>query len=460
MLHSSTLRICNPLHSSGIWTRIVFMSKFADIFSDRRAEAVAVAEEEEEEEEGEEDIGYWAISSRGLGSSSSSSSAFDFREATIDRIRLAFSLDSLTSHHLVTCYLHQIHSLNPFLRAIIEVNPDALEQASVSDRERLEARRSGREQQLSPLHGIPVLLKDSIGTLDRMNTTCGSYALLGAKVARDAHVVERLRAEGAVLLGKASMSEWYRMRSFGNPNGWSARGGQGVNPYVSSADPCGSSSGSAIAVATNMVTVSLGSETHSSIICPSDHNSVVGFKPTAGLTSRAGIIPVSPRVDSIGPIARTMSDVVYVLDAIVGVDPRDEATKEANKFVPAGGYRQFLKEDSLRGKRLGIVRHPFFASFNGTTVISTFEQHLVSLWERGAIVIDNLEIENVDVILDPRRSGEMIVMVAEFRRYLNEFLVELRSSPVRSLADIIAFNVDHPDMEMTEQYSQDGLIEA
>ncbi|CAN6227204.1 unnamed protein product [Urochloa humidicola] len=220
---------------------------------------------------------------------------FQVEEATIDAIHDGFSNGSLTSTSLVRFYLDRINRLNPLLHAVIEVNPDALRQAARADAER----RSGRPCR-SGLHGIPVLLKDNIATRDRLNTTAGSLALLGSVVRRDAGVVRRLRRAGAVVLGKANMEEWANFRNLEGTAGWSARGGQGRNPYVLSADPCGSSTGSAIAAAANMAAVTLGTETDGSILCPASLNSVVGIKPTLGLTSRAGVIPISPRQDTVG----------------------------------------------------------------------------------------------------------------------------------------------------------------
>ncbi|KAH7851123.1 hypothetical protein Vadar_007597 [Vaccinium darrowii] len=382
---------------------------------------------------------------------------FSIEEATIDGIQRAFTDNRLTSRQLVDFYLNRIETLNPVLRAVIEVNPDARDQADEADRER-ERNDGGRRSQL---HGVPVLLKDSIGTADKLNTTVGSYALLGSVVGRDATVVERLRKAGAVILGKASVSEWYHFRSSSIPEGWCARSGQGVNPYLESGTTCGSSSGSAISVAANMVAVSLGTETDGSIICPADSNSVVGIKPTVGLTSRAGVVPISPRQDSIGPIGRTVSDAVQVLDAIVGFDPRDfEATKEAAKFIPAGGYKQFLNLDGLKGKRLGVVRNPFLALLNKSTGASTFENHLYTLRQRGATIVDDLEITDVEVILDPYQSGEVVAMLAEFKLAITDYLKELISSPVRSLADVIAFNTGNPDLENANEYGQEILIAA
>ncbi|KAJ6809705.1 putative amidase [Iris pallida] len=215
------------------------------------------------------------------------------------------------------------------------------------------------------------------------------------------------------------MSEWAHYRSWHIPSGWSARGGQGRNPYVLSAGPCDSSSGSAIAVAANMVSVSLGTETAGSIICPSARNSVVGIKPTVGLTSRAGVIPVTPRQDTIGPICRTVSDAVQVLEAIVGFDERDaEATREGSRYIPLGGYRQFLKKDGLKGKRLGVLRKVFLDSYD-ESIQKTFEEHFDTMRQRGGILIDDLEIANVESIIDPTRSGEFVATAAEFKMSLN-----------------------------------------
>lgn len=307
-----------------------------------------------------------------------------------------------------------------------------------------------------------MLVKDTFGTRDKMNTTAGSYAMIGAVVRRDAGVVERLREAGAVVLGKTSLSEWYKFRDLSSvPNGWCARTGQGLNPYVKSGSPCGSSSGSAISVSANLVAVSLGTETHSSISCPADHNSVVGLKPTIGLTSRAGVIPMTPRWDTIGPICRTVSDAVYVLDVIAGFDPRDEATSQAAKYIPDGGYKQFLNEEGLRGKRIGIVRKPFLERLAGSTEYAAFEHHVNTLRQRGATVVDNLEIANINKILDPKKSGELAIMLTEFKISINGYLQEeLVVSPVKSLTDIIAFNENNFELEKVAEYNQQSFIES
>ncbi|KAJ4785582.1 Glutamyl-tRNA(Gln) amidotransferase subunit A [Rhynchospora pubera] len=271
--------------------------------------------------------------------------SFDFTEATVDSIQAAFRNRSLTSFQLVRHYLSVIENLNPSLRAVIEVNwPDVVTQAVQADLER-ERYPYNRNR----LHGIPILLKDNIGTADKINTTAGSFALLGSVVSRDSGVVRRLRKVGAVICARP-------------------------NPYVASASPCGSSSASAIAAAANLATVTLGTETDGSILCPAAANSVVGIKPTVGLTSCSMVIPISPRQDTIGPICRTVRDAMYVLDAIVGYDVYDsKATKEAVKYIPKGGYRRFLNFDGLRGKRIGILREGFFSK--NSVQAKVFEQH-------------------------------------------------------------------------------------
>ncbi|KAA8545213.1 hypothetical protein F0562_019997 [Nyssa sinensis] len=389
-----------------------------------------------------------------LALSPSCSHALSIKEATVHDIQTAFKQNKLTSRQLVEFYLEQIQQLNPVLRGVIEVNPNALYEADKADRERAAAKAPGS------LHGIPILVKDTIATKDKLNTTAGSFALLGSVVPRDAGVVAKLRNVGAIILGKASLSEWAQFRSLAAPAGWSARGGQGKNPYVLSATPCGSSSGSAISVAANMVAVSLGTETDGSILCPASFNAVVGIKPTVGLTSRAGVIPVSPRQDTIGPICRTVSDAVFVLDAIAGFDYNDpKATREASKYIPPGGYAQFLKVDGLKGKRLGIIREPFF-SFVDEAVLPVFEHHFQTLRQRGAILVDHLEIANIEVILNSSASGEATALLAEFKLSLNAYLKDLVASPVRSLADVIAFNQKFSDLEMTEEFGQAIFLAA
>ncbi|KEH20625.1 putative asparaginyl-tRNA synthase (glutamine-hydrolyzing) [Medicago truncatula] len=378
-------------------------------------------------------------------------SGISIKEATVQDLQLAFQRKQLTSRQLVEFYLKQINIQNPVLKGVLEVNPDALAQADRADKERREKAAGS----LSRLHGIPILVKDNIATKDKLNTTAGSFALLGSVVPRDAGVVNKLRKAGAIILGKATLSEWSHYRSNGAPSGWSARGGQGKNPYTLD-DPCGSSSGPAISVAANLVAVSLGTETDGSILCPSCMNSVVGIKPTVGLTSRAGVVPISPRQDTVGPICRTVSDAAYVLETIAGIDPFDKATIEASKYIPKGGYAQFLKKDGLRGKRLGVVRL-YYEFGNDTLLDKTFKLHLNTLRRRGAVLIDNLKIDNiVEIFTD---QSEQIALNFEFKLSLNKYLKELVASPVKSLADVIAFNKKHPKSEKLE-YGQDLMVQA
>ncbi|KAM0056128.1 putative amidase signature domain-containing protein [Helianthus debilis subsp. tardiflorus] len=371
------------------------------------------------------------------------SSKFTIPEATINDIQAAFNQNKLTSKHLVEFYIQRIRKLNPIYRALIEVNPDAFHLAEIADQQRKNKDPISR----FGLHGIPVLVKDNIATKDKLNTTAGSYALLNSVVPRDAGVVNKLRESGAIILGKASMSEWARFRSSSAPGGWNARAKQAVNPYVATLKPCGSSTGSAISVAMNMVTVSLGTETDGSILCPSSFNSVVGIKPTVGLTSRAGVIPVSPRQDTVGPMCRTVADAVYVLDAIVGFDTNDPAaTRKASKYIPKGGYLKHLKLGGLKGKRLGIMRtYPYFGFGNDTETLNKFKKHFDILRQNGAILIENLEIINFNRIIS-MINGEDIAVSAEFKLALNAYLKNLVSSPVRSLSDVIAFNKKYADL--------------
>ncbi|PRQ21926.1 putative mandelamide amidase [Rosa chinensis] len=371
-------------------------------------------------------------------------------EATVDDLQLAFRLKTLTSREVVLFYLDKIRELNENLRGVIEVNPDALSQADIADKERRECNHT-----LPKLHGIPILLKDNIATKDKLNTTAGSFALLGSIVPRDAGVVSKLRRSGAIISGKASLSEWSNFRTSWAPNGWSARGSQGKNPYNSSVEVCGSSSGPAISVAANMVSVTLGTETDGSIICPASFNSVVGIKPTVGLTSRAGVIPISPRQDTVGPICRTVADSVHVLDIIVGIDRNDNATSEASKYIPVGGYGQFLKHNGLEGKRLGIVNMLFDSINHDVFLKQTFEQHFTTLRKQGAVLVDNLEIAHIEDVLDSHSSGEFDAMLAEFKIALNEYLGDLVKSPVKSLREVIEFNKNHSKVEKINEYGQD-----
>ncbi|KAJ4965029.1 hypothetical protein NE237_016878 [Protea cynaroides] len=385
----------------------------------------------------------------------SSGSNFSLADAKVAELQEAFKQNKLTSRQLVEYYLSQIVKLNSKIRGIIEVNPDVLTLADQADKER----KAGASIANTGLHGIPVLLKDNIATQDKLNTTAGSFALLGCVVPRDAGVVVKLRSAGAIIFGKANLSEWCHYRT--GPNGWSARGGQALNPYLMSVDPRGSSTGSAISVAADMVAVSLGTETDGSIIHPCNANSVVGIKPTVGLTSRSGVIPLSPKQDTVGPICRTVSDAVYVLDAIAGNDPYDNATELVSRFIPSGGYKQFLKENGLQGKRLGIVRSPFFNFPNENSHLGqAFENHFQTLGQKGAVLVDNLQVADITIILDSKQSGEATALKTDFKINLNSYLSKLVSSPIRSLADAIAFNLKYSTLEMIPEFGQTLLLEA
>uniref|UniRef100_A0A0D3HB96 Amidase domain-containing protein n=1 Tax=Oryza barthii TaxID=65489 RepID=A0A0D3HB96_9ORYZ len=283
-----------------------------------------------------------------------------------------------------------------------------------------------------------------------------AVAVAGAAFDLEEATVDSIRrafADGEL----TSRGLWCNFRAPGIPAGWSPRAGQGKNPYVPSATPCASSSGSAIAAAANMVAVTIGTETDGSIMCPSSYNSVVGIKPTVGLTSRAGVIIISPRMDTVG----TVSDAVHVLEAIVGYDPRDaEATRMALQYIPEDGYRQFLNIDGLRGKRLGILRKDFFRFPSGSVQQKVFDEHFNTISKMGAILVDNLEIPNMNIINDAVQSGERALMLAEFKLSLNSYLSELASSPVRSLSDIIDFNNKHPVEERMAEFGQSYLLQS
>ena len=276
-------------------------------------------------------------------------------ELTITELQQGMQSGKYSARELVEKYSHRISDIDkkgPALASVIEMNPDAEQIAAALDRERKEKGPRG------PLHGIPILIKDNIDTNDRMMTTAGSLALVGAKPARDAFIAQKLREAGAVILGKTNLSEWANFRSTKSSSGWSGRGGQTKNPYSLERNPCGSSSGSGAAVAANLCAAAIGTETDGSVVCPSSANSLVGIKPTIGLVSRTGIIPIAHSQDTAGPMGRTVSDAAILLTALTGIDPRDEATN-ARRGQPATDYMKFLDKDGLRGMRLGIARKHF-----------------------------------------------------------------------------------------------------
>ncbi|HYV10109.1 MAG TPA: amidase [Pyrinomonadaceae bacterium] len=375
--------------------------------------------------------------------------AFDLEELTITDLQQGLQSGKYTSRELVEKYSDRITDIDkkgPGLYSVIEMNPDAERIAVALDRERKE------KGPRSPLHGIPILLKDNIDTQDRMMTTAGSLALLGAKPQRDAFVAQRLREAGALILGKTNLSEWANFRSTKSSSGWSGRGGQTKNPYVLERNPCGSSSGSGAAVAANLCAAAIGTETDGSVVCPSSANSLVGIKPTVGLVSRAGIIPISHSQDTAGPMARTVSDAAILLSAMTGIDPRDEATN-ASSGKSAADYTQFLDKNGLRGMRLGITRKHF--GFN-ERVDKLMNELLAEMKKLGAVLVDPSDIPTTGKFDD----SEFEVLLYEFKADLNTYLAGLGpTAPVRSLKDVIAFNEKNSAREMP-YFGQDIMIKA
>jgi amidase len=363
---------------------------------------------------------------------------FRFEEATIAQLQAAMTDGRLSSRRLTQAYLRRIRQIDLSgirLNSVIEVNPDALEIAAELDAER---RRRGPR---GPLHGIPILVKDNFATRDKMETTAGSLALVGAEVPRDAFVVRRLRRAGAVILGKANLSEWANFRSTQSSSGWSGRAGQCLSPYVLDHNPCGSSSGSGTAIAANLAAASLGTETDGSIVCPSSHNALVGIKPTLGLTSRSGVIPIAHSQDVTGPMARTVTDAAIVLGAMTGVDRRDPATADSRGHS-FRDYRRFLDPDGLRGSRVGIWREGVLGVSPEADAVA--EAAIAELSRLGATVVDPADIPNVADISDP----EFTVLLYEFKADIAAYLAELRNTSMRTLADLIAFNEANADREL------------
>ena len=352
----------------------------------------------------------------------------------------------LDSQQLVHAFIQRIDSLDqagPRVNAVLQLNPDARKIAAQRDQQH----GTGEH---APLRGIPVLLKANIDTGDSMPTTAGSLALLGAPAPRDATVAAKLRQAGAVILGKANLSEWANFRSTRATSGWSGRGGLTRNPYVLDRTACGSSSGSAAAVAAGFVTVAIGTETNGSVICPSAANGVVGIKPTVGLVSRAGIIPISATQDTAGPIARDVRDAAIVLSAIAGSDPRDPATRDADKH--ATDYTKFLDAGSLKGKRIGVVRE---LAGNDPGVDGLLDHAIAVLRAHGATVVDHVKIPHVN----DYGHAETTVLLYEFKQGVNAYLATRTGLKVHSLADLIAFDKAHAAEEMP-WFGQELFIEA
>jgi len=374
---------------------------------------------------------------------------FALEEATVSDLQAAMVAGRMTARSITQEYLTRIAELDrkgPTLRHLIEINPDALSIADSLDAERKAGRVRG------PLHGIPVLVKDNIDTADRMTTTAGSLALAGSIAPRDSFVAAKLRSAGAILLGKANLSEWANFRSSHSTSGWSGRGGLAKNPYVLDRNACGSSSGSAGAVAANLTAIAIGTETDGSIVCPSSANGIVGIKPTLGLVSRAGIIPIAHSQDTAGPMARTVRDAAILLNAITGIDLRDPATS-VNRTRGQLDYTRYLDANGLRGARIGVVRKNF--GFNDS--VDALMVNAIDVMKRqGAVIVDPAEIATADKFGD----SEFEVLLYEFKADLNSYLTGLGpNAPMRTLKDIIDYNEAHKDQEMPF-FGQDIMTKA
>ncbi len=353
---------------------------------------------------------------------------FELNELTIEELQEKMQSGTYTSKAITEMYLKRIEAIDkngPVLNAVIEVNPDAISIAESMDRERKDGKIRG------PLHGIPILVKDNIDTADKMMTTAGSLALAGHIATNDAFIIKRLRESGAVLLGKTNLSEWANFRSSRSSSGWSSRGGQTKNPCVLDRNPCGSSSGSGTAVAANLCAAAIGTETDGSIIAPSSYNGIVGIKPTVGLLSRSGIIPISATQDTPGPMARTVKDAAILLAALTGMDENDAVTKESGDKTKED-FTQHLDANALTGKRIGIEKS-FLNGHEG--VVALYKQAIELLKSKGATII---EVELLKQY-GPLFEAEFTVFKYEFKDGLNRYLASANAQ-VKTLADVISFN--------------------
>jgi amidase len=376
--------------------------------------------------------------------------SLDLEEVTIAELQHRMAAGQETSRSIVEKYLARIDEIDrrgPELHSVLEINPDARSIADAMDAER----RAGRMR--GPLHGIPVLLKDNIATADRMLTTAGSLALAGSTAPRDAFIVERLRAGGAVILGKTNLSEWANFRSTHSSSGWSGRGGQTKNPYALDRNPSGSSSGSGAATAANLAAIAVGTETDGSIVSPSHVNSLVGIKPTLGLVSRFGIVPIAHSQDTAGPMARTVTDAAILLGVLAGSDAGDAATAPAD----AKGRRDYsrsLARDGLRGARIGVVRNRLFGYSAATDALA--EDAIADMRREGAVIVDPANIPT----LGRFDESEFDVLQYEFKADLNKYLASLGpAAGVRSLMDVITFNEAHKSDELPH-FGQEIMLMA
>ncbi|MCJ7570037.1 MAG: amidase [Anaerolineales bacterium] len=370
-------------------------------------------------------------------------------EASILELGSRMTSGEMTAYSLAEYYLNRIDSIDlsgPSINSVIELNPDALSIASKRDQERAAGKLRG------PLHGIPILIKDNIDTRDRMQTTAGSLALDGSHARRDAFIVKRLRISGAVILGKTNLSEWANFRGKRSISGWSSRGGLTKNPYVLDRSACGSSSGSAAAVSANLCSAAIGTETDGSLICPSQTCGVVGLKPTLGLLSRSGIIPIAKSQDTAGPIGRTVEDVAFLLGSLVGVDERDQSTQLKRRRA-FRDYAKFLTKEGLKGARIGVARN-MLGSDERLTII--LESCLDIMKQLGAVIIDPANLPNSDTF----GETEFEVLLYEFKHGLNSYLSSLGPrSRVHSLEEVIKFNEENKDRVMP-YFGQERMLAA
>jgi amidase len=376
---------------------------------------------------------------------------FELDEITVDDLQKAFHSGQHSSRSVTEKYLARIQEIDqagPMVNSVIELNPEALQIADALDQERKSKGPRG------PLHGIPVFIKDNIDTGDGMNTTAGSLALLGSRPPNDAFVAAQLRKAGAVILGKTNLSEWANIRSSHSTSGWSGRGGLTRNPYALDRNPCGSSSGTGAAVSANLCVAGVGTETDGSVVCPSSANGLAGLKPTVGLVSRSGIVPISHSQDTAGPMARTVRDVAILLGAMAGVDPHDPATYASNgslgRLFP--DYTKFLDPAGLKGARLGVVRKYF--GFNDA-VDQLMDTLLGEMKRAGAEIVDPADIPTIGKF----DESEFTVFLYELKADLAAYLARRASSSVKSLKDVIEFNERNRGREMP-YFGQDIFLKS
>ncbi|SHM68442.1 amidase [Flavobacterium xanthum] len=372
---------------------------------------------------------------------------FELEEETIASLREKLASGKYTSEQLVQLYLKRIETVDKNgaqLNSVIEINPDAIAIAVAMDKESKAGKSRG------PLHGIPVLIKDNIDTADKMQTTAGSLAMVGNIASKDAFVVRKLREAGAIIIGKTNLSEWANFRSTQSSSGWSSRGGQTKNPYILDHNPCGSSAGSGAAVSANLCVVAIGTETDGSIVCPASVNGIVGIKPTVGLVSRSGIIPISKTQDTAGPMARTVTDAAILLGAIAAIDQDDAITLESNGKNHKD-YTTFLDVNALEGKRIGVEKKP---QGNNKYINALLDNAISVLKQQGAIIV---EIDYIDKI-NAFGEAEFEVLQYEFKDGLNSYLAQANAK-VKNLKEVIDFNNKNEDKAMP-YFKQETLVSS